>query len=49
MIQCGNCLGGCAGDPGFDHEGPGDVCGYEGHVHPAQGREEDAQVALCRT
>ena len=33
-------------DPGYDHEGPGDVCGY---VHPAQGRAEDAQVALCRT
>ena len=33
-------------DPGYDHEGPGDVCGY---VHPAQGRTEDAQVALCRT
>ena len=33
-------------DPGYDHEGPGDVCGY---VYPAQGRAEDAQVALCRT
>ena len=30
-------------DPGYDHEGTGDVCGY---VHPAQGRTEDAQVAL---
>ena len=33
-------------DPGYDHEGPGDVCGY---VHPAQGHAEDSQVALCRT
>ena len=33
-------------DPGYDHEEPGDVCGY---VHPAQGHAEDAQVALCRT
>ena len=38
-----------SGDPGYDHEGAGDVCGYEGHGHPAQGRAEDAQVALCRT
>ena len=27
-IQCGNGVGGCAGDPGYDHEGPSDVCGY---------------------
>ena len=33
-------------DPGYDHEGPGDVCVY---VHPAQGHAEDARVALCRT
>ena len=38
-----------SGDTGYDHEGAGDVCGYEGHGHPAQGRAEDAQVALCRT
>ena len=33
-------------DPGYDHEGTGDVSGY---VHSAQGRTEGAQVALCRT
>ena len=38
-----------SGDTGYDHEGAGDVCGYEGHGQPVQGRAEDAQVALCRT
>ena len=37
---------GGAGVPVYDHEGPGDGCGYEWHVNPAQGRAENSQVVV---